>query len=55
MSAYLVFTPPSLPGHGFSDKATEMGWGIPRIAGAWIKLMRRWVESAKREDPAIGR
>ena len=32
---------PSLPGHGFSDKATETGWGIPRIAGAWITLMRR--------------
>ena len=32
---------PSLPGHGFSDKATETGWGIPRIAGAWINLMRR--------------
>src|SRR5579885_2280254 len=32
---------PSLPGHGFSDKATETGWGIPRIANAWITLMRR--------------
>jgi epoxide hydrolase len=32
---------PSLPGHGFSGKATETGWGIPRIAGAWITLMRR--------------
>ena len=32
---------PSLPGHGFSDKATETGWGIPRIADAWITLMRR--------------
>jgi pimeloyl-ACP methyl ester carboxylesterase len=32
---------PSLPGHGFSDKATETGWGIPRIPGAWITLMRR--------------
>jgi pimeloyl-ACP methyl ester carboxylesterase len=32
---------PSLPGHGFSDKPTETGWGIPRIASAWITLMRR--------------
>ena len=32
---------PSLPGHGFSDKPTETGWGIPRIANAWITLMRR--------------
>src|ERR1700740_42336 len=23
---------PSLPGHGFSGKATQTGWGIPRIA-----------------------
>jgi epoxide hydrolase len=27
---------PSLPGHGFSNKPTATGWGIPRIAGAWI-------------------
>jgi microsomal epoxide hydrolase len=32
---------PSLPGFGFSDKATEPGWGIPRIAQAWITLMGR--------------
>jgi pimeloyl-ACP methyl ester carboxylesterase len=32
---------PSLPGFGFSDKPTERGWGLPRIARAWSVLMRR--------------
>ena len=32
---------PSMPGFGFSDKPTAAGWGIPRIANAWIELMRR--------------
>lgn len=32
---------PTLPGFGFSDKPTEPGWGIPRIADAWVTLMRR--------------
>ncbi len=32
---------PSLPGFGFSDKPTGPGWGIPRIADAWITLMDR--------------
>jgi len=32
---------PSLPGFGFSDKPTESGWGLPRIARAWSVLMRR--------------
>jgi epoxide hydrolase len=32
---------PSLPGYGFSDKPAEPGWGIARIASAWIKLMER--------------
>jgi epoxide hydrolase len=32
---------PSLPGFGFSDKPAEPGWGIERIAGAWIGLMDR--------------
>ena len=31
---------PSLPGYGFSDKPTASGWGVPKIAEAWIKLMR---------------
>ena len=39
---------PSLPGFGFSDKPTETGWNLPRIASAWSELMqrlgyRRWV------------
>jgi len=39
---------PSLPGCGFSDKPTETGWTLPRIASAWSELMqrlgyRRWV------------
>jgi epoxide hydrolase len=32
---------PSLPGYGFSDKPTETGWGIERIANAWAELMGR--------------
>src|SRR5713101_8175112 len=39
---------PSLPGFGFSDKPTQTGWNLPRIASAWSLLMqrlgyRRWV------------
>jgi pimeloyl-ACP methyl ester carboxylesterase len=32
---------PSLPGYGFSDKPTHAGWGVARIAAAWIQLMAR--------------
>jgi epoxide hydrolase len=32
---------PSLPGYGFSDKPTAAGWGVERIADAWVELMRR--------------
>jgi hypothetical protein len=32
---------PSLPGFGFSDKPVTTGWGVPRIAMAWITLMQR--------------
>ena len=32
---------PSLPGFGFSDKPTGMGWTIARTAAAWTTLMRR--------------
>jgi pimeloyl-ACP methyl ester carboxylesterase len=32
---------PSLPGYGFSDKPARTGWGIERIARAWIELMAR--------------
>jgi pimeloyl-ACP methyl ester carboxylesterase len=32
---------PSLPGYGFSGKPTTTGWGPPRIAGAWVQLMKR--------------
>ena len=32
---------PTLPGFGFSDKPTEPGWGLPRIAKAWAELMAR--------------
>jgi epoxide hydrolase len=32
---------PSLPGYGFSDKPTQPGWGIERIAAAWATLMAR--------------
>ena len=32
---------PSLPGYGFSDEPTELGWDFGRIARAWAKLMER--------------
>jgi pimeloyl-ACP methyl ester carboxylesterase len=32
---------PSLPGFGFSDKPRRSGWGIERIADAWVELMVR--------------
>jgi len=32
---------PSLPGYGFSDKPSQPGWGIDRIATAWAALMAR--------------
>jgi epoxide hydrolase len=32
---------PSLPGYGFSDRPSQRGWTVQRIAGAWTELMRR--------------
>jgi pimeloyl-ACP methyl ester carboxylesterase len=32
---------PSLPGFAFSDKPTETGWDVARIARAWATLMQR--------------
>lgn len=32
---------PSPPGYGWSDKPTEPGWGVERIARAWAVLMAR--------------
>jgi epoxide hydrolase len=32
---------PTIPGYGFSDKPKETGWGVPRVAAAWAKLMAR--------------
>jgi pimeloyl-ACP methyl ester carboxylesterase len=32
---------PSLPGYGFSDEPSEVGWGPGRVARAWAELMRR--------------
>jgi len=32
---------PSLPGFGFSGKPRATGWGVPKVAGAWITLMER--------------
>jgi pimeloyl-ACP methyl ester carboxylesterase len=32
---------PSLPGYGFSAKTTAPGWDVPRIARAWVTLMKR--------------
>ena len=30
---------PALPGYGFSDKPSRTGWGVGRIASAWVELM----------------
>src|SRR5689334_17839011 len=32
---------PSIPGYGFSDEPTELGWGPIRIGQTWHELMRR--------------
>jgi epoxide hydrolase len=32
---------PSLPGYGFSGKPARAGWGVERIAAAWVQLMAR--------------
>jgi pimeloyl-ACP methyl ester carboxylesterase len=32
---------PSLPGYGFSERPTAAGWNPPRIAQAWVTLMKR--------------
>jgi hypothetical protein len=32
---------PSLPGFGFSQKPTETGWTVARIASAWVELMKK--------------
>lgn len=32
---------PSMPGFGFSDKPTEPGWNVGRVAGAYADLMQR--------------
>ena len=32
---------PSMPGYGFSERPTTAGWNPPRIAQAWITLMKR--------------
>jgi pimeloyl-ACP methyl ester carboxylesterase len=32
---------PSLPGFGFSGPTTERGWGVERIAQAWVTLMEQ--------------
>ena len=32
---------PSMPGYGYSDKPATAGWDVPRIARAWVALMKR--------------
>src|SRR5439155_24078449 len=32
---------PSMPGYGFSNELTELGWNVGRVAQAWAELMRR--------------
>jgi pimeloyl-ACP methyl ester carboxylesterase len=31
----------SMPGYGFSDKPTTLGWNPERMARAWVELMKR--------------
>ncbi|MEV8513814.1 epoxide hydrolase family protein [Dactylosporangium sp. NPDC051484] len=31
---------PTIPGFGFSGPASEPGWNMPRVAAAWVELMR---------------
>jgi pimeloyl-ACP methyl ester carboxylesterase len=32
---------PSMPGYGFSNEPTELGWNVGRVARAWAELMGR--------------
>ncbi len=32
---------PSMPGYGFSNEPTELGWNVGRVAQAWAELMHR--------------
>ncbi|WP_295808608.1 epoxide hydrolase family protein [uncultured Nitratireductor sp.] len=32
---------PSLPGFGYSDRPVATGWGVGKIAAAWVELMER--------------
>ncbi len=32
---------PSMPGFGFSGQPSDPGWGVDRIAAAWVELMNR--------------
>ena len=32
---------PSLPGFGFTQKPTETGWTVSRVATTWVELMKR--------------
>jgi len=32
---------PSIPGYGFSERPSAVGWNPPRIVNAWITLMKR--------------
>src|SRR5438093_4888268 len=32
---------PSMPGYGFSNEPTDLGWNVGRVAQAWTELMRR--------------
>jgi Epoxide hydrolase N terminus len=46
---------PSLPGHGFSGKPTELGWDPIRIARAWVVLMKRpWIHAIRRARRRLG-
>ena len=45
---------PSLPGHGFSGKPTELGWDPIRIARAWVVLMKRLGYTQSSRKAAIG-
>jgi hypothetical protein len=49
---------PSLPGFGFSQKPTDTGWSVTRIAAAWVELMKRHPRAlhrrSRRSEPPSG-
>ena len=45
---------PTLPGYGFSGKPTASGWGVERIADAWVEVMAASGTTASAPRAATG-